>query len=153
MVTLLFPDFSFHPPIFYWKPLIPNWYWCSSETTTKAHSKLTQTFNMELFAKVVNCWELTNFTKSSIVDVWLAKEYVSVLVPFVTKKGPERSLTGNFSSSLCVRKKDSSVISYIYFFHSDTSTNICSNTYSLLLQYWSTILSVSLCIFQPHSYS
>ena len=61
---------------------------------------------MELFPKVVYCWELlTNFVKSSIANVWLAQEYVSVLVPFVTRKGPKRCLTVNFGSSLGPRKR------------------------------------------------
>ena len=48
--------------------LVFVWNYCN------VHSEPTQTFKMEFFGgnSLVNCWEpLTNFAKSSIVDVWL----------------------------------------------------------------------------------
>ena len=39
-----------------------------------AYSESTETSKMELFAKVVTCWQpsVTNFSKGYVVDVWLA---------------------------------------------------------------------------------
>ena len=108
---------------------------------------------MELFLKVVYCWELlTNFAKSSIVNVWLAQEYVSVLVPFITRKAPTRCLIVNFESFLGSRKRALKLL-VTFLFHSGTSTMTCYNTYLLLWQYWSMILSVSLgLLFHPGSH-
>ena len=52
-----------------------------------------------------------------------------------------------------IKKKLFQVISYISFFHSGTSTMTYYNTYSLLWQYWLTILVVSWSLlFQPASH-
>ena len=84
---------------FYWKSSIPYGCLCSSEATPKAYSELTQTSKMELFAKVISCWEpLTNFTKNTIVDIFVS-------VPFEAEKCLGRRFIVNFASSLCIRKK------------------------------------------------
>ena len=46
--------------------------WNISRNGREVHSELSQTFKMELFAKIVNDWKLlTIFGKNSILDVWL----------------------------------------------------------------------------------
>ena len=70
-------------------------------------------------------------------------KFNSIQLKKTTKKqkkntGHERCVTVNFASSLCIRKKSFSVITYLLFFHSGASTMTCYNTYSLLWQ-WNTV--------------
>ena len=63
---------------------LDQWGCCfSSEVSTSildAHSKLSQTSKMELFAKIVNGWKSsTVFAKISILDVWPESENAPAL--------------------------------------------------------------------------
>ena len=49
------------------------------------------------------CWEsLTNFDKSSIFNVWLSSEYFSLLVLFVTEKGPRKMPHSQIYCQFCI---------------------------------------------------
>ena len=83
----------------YWKPWpiskciwmlwFPNPHW--EVYLSEAQSEPSQTFEIEVFKKIVNSWKPGNiFTKGSILDFWLRCEYKSALRNYSISKFPDR---------------------------------------------------------------